>query len=118
MQEETDEGMKRNLEEVSQESNALKTKVLKLEGDLLEKMTVMKAMNLHFGRFEEQNWKLSVENECLCDTREEVISLLLNRLPPKHPPRLQKSFQKTLNLNTLVLLFMWNRFSVCGESKR
>lgn len=47
VEEEIVEGLKRKIEEVAQEKNELNTKLLKLEGDLLEKKKVMKAMKRH-----------------------------------------------------------------------
>lgn len=43
-------GLNRKLEGISQEQKQLKTKVCKLEGDLLYKTTQMKAMNIHVER--------------------------------------------------------------------
>ena len=64
------EGLKDQLKSLSEEYNVLKGKVVKLEGDLLEKDTAMKAMSFQLNRLEEQCRKLSAENESLRFARE------------------------------------------------
>lgn len=51
--------------------------MLKLEGDLPEKKTVMKPMNLHLERWDDQRMKWSVVNQILCVGKEELISVIL-----------------------------------------
>ena len=52
----------------------LKGKVVKLEGDLLEKDTAMKAMSFQLNRLEEQCRKFFAENDSVRFAKEEIMS--------------------------------------------
>lgn len=58
-EEETAKGLNGKLEEMKEEKNELKTKISKLECDLMYKSMQMKAMNIHVERLEKQIGKLS-----------------------------------------------------------
>lgn len=77
-EEETVQGMKRKMEEMAEEDIMLKIKFFKLECYLLYKSMQMKAMSLHVECLEENNRKLSAENEILRVTKWEIISLPMN----------------------------------------
>lgn len=54
--------------------------MLKIEADLLDKTTIMKAMNLHVEHLEEKSRKIAVDNKIILVTKEAIISLSMNRL--------------------------------------
>lgn len=55
VEEETADRLNKTLEQVAQEKNVLKENVLKLEGDLFEKIAVMKEMSVHVKHLEEKS---------------------------------------------------------------
>lgn len=98
MQEDTVEGLKRMVQEVVQEMDERKAKVSKLEGDVLEKKTVMKATNLLAAHLGEQKKKLVAVNKSLRVSNEDIISLPMNRLCPKGSGKVTKKLREDIEV--------------------
>lgn len=75
--------LKRKLEEMARKQNQLKTKVSKLEGDLLYKATQMKAMKVNVECLEDHGRKLAAGNESRQVTKRKSIALPIYRSRPK-----------------------------------
>lgn len=110
VEEETVEGLQRKSEEVLQDKHECKTKVLNLKGDILEKTTVMEAMNLRLERLEEQVRRLDMENESLHVTKEEIVSLPMNPLRPKRPAKSTKKLSEDVEVQCLCISIHWESF--------
>lgn len=70
-EEETVEGLNRRLDACEKDKNDLKTKVVRLEEDLLARDVTAKSMDLQVTRLEEEKTKLMAENESLLVAKRE-----------------------------------------------
>lgn len=77
-------------------NNDLKTKLMRLEEDLLPSDVTTKAMALQVTHLEDEKTKLMDEKESIIIEKQEIIALPMNRLRPKCSARATKKLSETI----------------------